>query len=141
MQNNEDCAGPVKAFTRKNVDIKAYNCLICGQKGGKEGLRKPQEKGIATFIKSLNLQNECNGCNVSYFLPFVDWISETDSVCWHPKCYSTFCNPKYLSFVTSQESGPLHDNQEPGPSSSQSRATRASNPQFRIREVSIICGF
>ena len=57
MQNNTDCAGPVKFFTKKRVDIKAYNCSICGQGGGKEGLRRPQEKGIATFIKSLKLQN------------------------------------------------------------------------------------
>ena len=50
-----------------------------------EGLRKQQEKGIATFIKTLKLQNECNGYNVSCFLPFIvseknTWISETDSV-------------------------------------------------------------
>ena len=57
MQNNTDGAGPVKFFTKKRVDIKAYNCSICGQRGGKEGLRRPQEKGIATFIKSLKLQN------------------------------------------------------------------------------------
>ena len=49
--------------------------------------------------------------------------------------------PKNFSFVTSQESGPLYDPQEPGPSSSQSRATRASNPRFRIREECIFCGF
>ena len=55
MQNNEDCASPVKVSTKKKVDIKAYNFLICGERGGKEGLRKPQEKGIATFIKSLKL--------------------------------------------------------------------------------------
>ena len=71
----------------------------------------------------------CNGYNVSYFLPFIDfenniWISETDSVNLHPKCYSTFCNPRNLSCVTSQELGPSYDPQEPGPSSSESRATR-----------------
>ena len=74
----------LKSLPRKSY-IKAYNCLICGQRSGKEGLQKPQEKGIATFIKSLKLRNECNGYNVSYFLPFIDfekniWISETDPV-------------------------------------------------------------
>ena len=85
MQNNEDCASPVKVFNKKKLDIKAHNCLICGQRGGSEGLRKSQEKEIETFIKSLKLRNECNGYNVSYFLPFIDskkniWTSETDSV-------------------------------------------------------------
>ena len=83
---------------------------------------------------------------VTTFLSFMDskkniWISETDSFRWHLKCYSAFCNPKNLSLVTFQESGPSHDPHEPGPSSSQSRATRASNPQFRIRVVCIFCGF
>ena len=32
----------------KKLDIKGYICLICGQKSGKEGLKKRQEKGIAT---------------------------------------------------------------------------------------------
>ena len=99
MQNNEDCASPVEVFTKKKIAIKAYSCLFCGQKGWKEELRKPQEKGIATFLNSSKLRNEYNGYNVSYFLPFIDsrkynWISETDSVRWHPKSYSTFCNPK-----------------------------------------------
>ena len=85
LQNNEDCASSVKVFTKKQLDIKAYNCLICGQRSGKEGLRKLQEKGITTSIKSLKLQNECNDYNVSYFLPFIDFeknisISETDLV-------------------------------------------------------------
>ena len=50
MQNNEDSASPVKVFTKKKLDIKAHNCLICRKRGRKEGLRKPQEKGIVTFI-------------------------------------------------------------------------------------------
>ena len=129
MQNNEDCASPVKVFTKKKLDTKAYNCLIYGQTGRKKGLQK-----------ALKLQNECNGYNISYFLLFIDsekyiWISETVSVCWHPKCNSKFCNPKNLSFVSSQEWGPSHDPHEQGPSSSQSRATTASNPQFCTREV------
>ena len=41
MQNNEDYASAVIVFTKKNLDIKAYNCLICVQGGEKEGLRKP----------------------------------------------------------------------------------------------------
>ena len=86
MQNNEDCASLVKVFTKKKLDIKAYNCLICVQRSGKEGLRKLQEKEIATFIKSLKMQN--------------------------------------LSFKTFRESGSSYDPQEPGPSSSESRATR-----------------
>ena len=43
--------------------------------------------------------------------------------------------------VTSQESGLFYDPQEPGPSPSQSRATRAANPQFRIREMCMFCDF
>ena len=73
LQNNGDCASPVKVFTKKKFDIKAYNCLICGQRSGKEGLRELQENGIATFIKSLKLRNECYGYNVSYFLLFIDF--------------------------------------------------------------------
>ena len=91
------------------------------KKGKKEGLRKLQEKGIATLIKLLKLFNECNGYSVSYFLPFIDsektiWMSQTESVRWHSKCYSMFCNPKNPSSETSQESGPSYDPQEPGPS-------------------------
>ena len=85
MQNNEDCASPAEVFTKKRLDIKGYICLICGQRSGKEGLQKPQEKGIPIYNKSLKLRSVCNGYNVSYFLPFIDfekniWISETDSV-------------------------------------------------------------
>ena len=50
MQNNEDCASPVKVFAKKKLDIKKYN-LICGQRSAKEGLQKPHEEGIATFLK------------------------------------------------------------------------------------------
>ena len=62
--------------------IKLLNLL---KKGKKEGLRKLQEKGIATLIKLLKLFNECNGYSVSYFLPFIDsektiWMSQTESV-------------------------------------------------------------
>ena len=86
-----------------------------------------------------------NGYNVSYYLPFIDfekniWISETDSARQHPKCYSKFCNPKNLSFVTSQESDLLYDTQEPGPSSSEPEQ-QSSNPQFRMREVCMSFGF
>ena len=42
MQNNEDSASPVKVFTKKKLSIKTYNGLICGQRGGKGGPRKPQ---------------------------------------------------------------------------------------------------
>ena len=46
------------------------------------------------------------------------------------------------SLVTSQKSAHRsHDPQEPATSLSQSRATRASNPQFRIREVCMFCGY
>ena len=84
MQNNEDFASPAKVFTKKKLDIKRYICLICGQRSGKEGLQKPQEKGIAMFIKSLKLRFASNGYNVSSSLPFIGfekniWISETDS--------------------------------------------------------------
>ena len=55
MQNNEDWASPAEVFTKKKLDIKGYICLICGQRSEKEGLQKPQEKGIALFKKSLKL--------------------------------------------------------------------------------------
>ena len=77
MQNNEDCASPVEVFTKKKIAIKAYSCLFCGQKGWKEELRKPQEKGIATFLNSSKLRNEYNGYNVSYFLPFRKYNPES----------------------------------------------------------------
>ena len=129
VQNNEDYASPAKAFVKKKLDIKGYICLICGQISRKEGLQKQQEKEIAIFIKSLKLHFVCNGYKVSYFSPSIDFekiilISETDSVRQHPRCYSTFWNPKHISCVTSQESRPSYDAQEPGPSSSESRATR-----------------
>ena len=74
MQNNEDCASLVKVFTKKKLDIKAYNCLICVQRTGKEGLRKLQEKEIATFIKSLKMQN------LSLRVRFIVWSSRTRSI-------------------------------------------------------------
>ena len=45
MQNNEDCIMPVKVFTKKKLDIKGYNCLICGQRRRKKGYgsRKKRE--------------------------------------------------------------------------------------------------
>ena len=51
MRNNEDCASQVKVFAKKKLDIKKYNFLIRGQRSAKEGLQKPHEKGIATFLK------------------------------------------------------------------------------------------
>ena len=94
----------------------------------------------------LNSKGWCKGYNISYLLLFIYsekniWISEIDSVHWHPKCYSTFFNPKDLSFMTSQELGPLYDPQKPSPLLVQSRATRASNPQFCIKEVCMFCSF
>ena len=83
---------------------------------------------VTTLVISYNLQNV--------------WISEIVSVCWCSKCYSTlFCSPKNLLLATSQESGLFYDPQEPGPSPFQSRATRAANPQFRIREMCMFCDF
>ena len=45
MQNNLDFASPVKVFTKEKLDMKAYNYLICGKRGGKEGYgsRKKRE--------------------------------------------------------------------------------------------------
>ena len=72
MEINKNCARPVKVFCKKKLDMKAYSGLIFGKRGGKEGLPKPQEKGIATFIKPLKLWNDCNVYNVSCFLSFID---------------------------------------------------------------------
>ena len=45
MENNEDCASPVKVFTKK-LDITAYNCFIYEQRGRKEGLRKCKKREL-----------------------------------------------------------------------------------------------
>ena len=47
MENEEP--SPVKLINRC-LEIKPYNCLICGKRAGKENLRSPGEKGISAFV-------------------------------------------------------------------------------------------
>ena len=57
----EESASPVKLFKLAVLSYKPYNCLICGNRSGNETLRKPTEKGIATFIDALLKRNHYIG--------------------------------------------------------------------------------
>ena len=37
---------PVKLIKKECLEVKSYNCIICGKRAGKDGLRTPTEKGI-----------------------------------------------------------------------------------------------
>ena len=54
---------PVKVYHNQiSLDVKPYNCLICGRRSGDETLRKPGEKkGVYTFITALETRGNCNG--------------------------------------------------------------------------------
>ena len=57
MENEK--TSPVKLINRC-LEIKPYNCLICGKRAGKENLRSPGEKGISAFVRALGIRGACS---------------------------------------------------------------------------------
>ena len=41
----DESSSPVKLFYKKHLEIKSYNCVICGKRAGQDVLRSPTEKG------------------------------------------------------------------------------------------------
>lgn len=63
IENNES---PIKLFQdeEKKFIIQPYFYLICGKQGKKVKMRKPQEKGLTSFIEALLLLKHCSGFGI-----------------------------------------------------------------------------
>ena len=59
MNNKEDTVSPIKLFHKVALEVKAYNCIVCGKRAGNENLRTPGQKGLATFVSALQIRGEC----------------------------------------------------------------------------------
>ena len=128
---DNDTASPVKLYKQALLDYKSYNCLICGRRGGNETLRKPTEKGIATFVESLVKREHCNGfpkdCYASLFNFDERKLKEENlNVNWHPKCYANFTK------FSKQDITQFHQNIS---------STRSSKPLIDLKSCCLFCGF
>ena len=100
---------PVKVYhNQTSLDVKPYNCLICGRRSGDETLRKPGEKGVYTFITALETRGNCNGFTLTDYQTVFNFEIKKlqegeDRVRWHPKCYSTFTNSTNLKYLCLKE--------------------------------------
>ena len=102
MENEE--SSPVKLTNRRCLEIKPYNCLVCGKRAGRENLRSPGEKGISAFVTALGIRGACNNFDKSAYDDVFDFNKNTlknneVSRKWHPSCYSTFTNSKTYRFL------------------------------------------
>ena len=134
----EDQESPVKVFHQKSLDIKAYNCLICGKRAGKAGLRSPKEQGVTSFISALSIRKECNGVRIEQFegnIDFVNkiWRKDIGSVKWHAKCYATYTNSRNLEFLCERS---VDDETINLPSTS----TRSKTPCIDLKSMCMFCG-
>ena len=106
MEQDEDAVRPVKIYHQQKLEVKPYNCLICGKRADSESLRTPGDKGITAFVGALEVRGECNGFPKNDYMSIIDFDNKTliggnTDVRWHPKCYSSFCNSKHLSYIVS----------------------------------------
>ena len=119
-----------------SLDVKPYNCLICGRRSGDETLKKPGEKGVYTFITALETRENCNGFTLTdYQIVFNFEIKKLqegeDRVRWHPKCYSTFTNSTNLKYLCLKE-----------PEKQQEvMRTRSQKPLNDLQKCCMFCGF
>ena len=94
MANEES---PVKLFhsEEKKLKIQSSYCLICGKQSKKNAMRKPQEKGLKSFVEALIVRKHCNGFGLKDYQNFIDfesksWSNDGSDVRWHPNCYASF---------------------------------------------------
>ena len=135
MEVNNDNISPVKIYNQASLEVKAYNCLICGRRSGKETLRNPREKGVSTFISSLIVRGNCNGFPVSAYNGIFDITNKTleageTNVRWHRKCYSTFTNSCNLEYVAPVDS----------PAEDKLPKTRSQKPLIDLKSCCMFCG-
>lgn len=100
MENKEP--SPVNLINRC-LEIKSYNCLICGKRAGKGNLRSPGEESISAFITALRIRWACNNFDKSEYDVVFDINNNTlknndVSIKWHPRWYLTFTTSKDISF-------------------------------------------
>ena len=138
MNNKEDTASPIKLFHKVALEVKAYNCIVCGKRAGNENLRTPGQKGLATFVSALQIRGECNGFPKHAYSNIFDFDNKSlntgiTDVRWHPKCYSSFTNSTNLSYFTTES--------ESTPETSEKPATRSQKPLINLQTAYMFCGF
>ena len=89
MNNKEDTASPIKLFHKVALEVKAYNCIVCGKRAGNENPRTPGQKGLATFVSALQIKGECNGFPKHAYINIFDFDKKSlntgiTDVRWHP---------------------------------------------------------
>ena len=117
-------------FINKCLEIKPYNCLICGKQAGKENLRSPGEKDISAFVTAFGIRGACNNFDKSAYDDVFDFNNNAMknnevSIKWHPGCYSPLTNSKDLSF--------FKDNQ--------SNEDSSQKPLINLKDACIFCGY
>lgn len=129
---------PVKVYhNQTSLDVKPYNCLICGRRSGDETLRKPGEKGVYTFITALETRGNCNGFTLTDYQTVFNFEIKKlqegeDRVRWHPKCYSTFTNSTNLKYLCLKE---------PEKQQEEVTRTRSQKPLIDLQKCCMFCGF
>ena len=132
---SEECS-PVKLFNGSRLQVKSYNCLICGNRSQNETLRKPGAQGVSTFIECLKLKGFCNGYPVDSYDSWFNLEENTatiegeNSVRWHPRCYSNFTNPDALKKYMTDESDESNE-----------RETRSQKPLIDLKNCCMFCGY
>ena len=102
MANEES---PVKLFhsEEKKLKIQSSYCLICGKQSKKNATRKPQEKGLKSFVEALIVRKHCNGFGLKDYQNFIEfesksWSTDGSDVRWHPNCYASFISKQNLKY-------------------------------------------